>query len=109
MPATLASMPTSRRPKRSFFCARTVARRRKTSARRTTAKPTLLASGNPQIAKAEGDAAVQAYVAAMPGWKARVGRQLDALVARTVPGVRKAVKWNSPLYGIEGRGWFLRR
>ncbi len=71
------------------------------------AKPTLLAGGNPQIAKADGDAPVQAYIAAMPGWKREVGRRLDALVVRAVPGVRKAVKWNSPFYGIEGRGWFL--
>ena len=68
------------------------------------AKPALLAGGNPQIAKADGDAPVQAYIAAMPGWKRDVGRRLDALIARTVPGVRKAVKWNSPLYGVEGRG-----
>jgi hypothetical protein len=67
----------------------------------------LLAGGNPQIAKAEGDAPVQAYIAAMPGWKSDVGRRLDALVERTVPGVRKAIKWNSPLYGVEGQGWFL--
>ena len=67
----------------------------------------LLSGGNPQIAKADGDAPVQAYIAAMPGWKRDVGRRLDALIARTVPGVRKAVKWNSPLYGVEGRGWFL--
>jgi hypothetical protein len=71
------------------------------------AKPPLLAGGNPQIAKAEGDAPVQAYIAAMPGWKSDVGRRLDRLVVRTVPGVRKAVKWNSPFYGIEGEGWFL--
>jgi hypothetical protein len=71
------------------------------------AKPTLLAGGNPQIAKADGDAPVQAYIAAMPGWKSDVGRHLDALIVRTVPGVRKAVKWNSPFYGIEGQGWFL--
>jgi len=71
------------------------------------AKPTLLAGGNPQIAKAEGDAPVQAYIAAMPGWKRDVGRRLDALIARTVPGVRKAVKWNSPFYGVAGQGWFL--
>src|SRR5687768_5270063 len=67
----------------------------------------LLSGGNPQIAKADGDAPVQAYIAAMPGWKRRVGRHLDALITRTVPGVRKAVKWNSPFYGIEGEGWFL--
>jgi hypothetical protein len=74
---------------------------------RKVAKPVLLAGGNPEIAKADGDAAVQAYIAAMPGWKCDVGRRLDALIVRTVPGVRKAVKWNSPLYGMEGEGWFL--
>jgi hypothetical protein len=67
----------------------------------------LLAGGNPQIAKADGDAPVQSYIAAMPGWKRRLGKRLDALIARNVPGVRKAVKWNSPLYGFEGQGWFL--
>jgi hypothetical protein len=71
------------------------------------AKPALLAGGNPQIAKADGDAPVQAYIAAMPGWKRDVGRRLDALIVRTAPDVRKAVKWNSPFYGIEGQGWFL--
>ena len=71
-------------------------------------KPTrLLAGGNPQIAKAEGDAPVQAYIAAMPGWKRDTGRRLDALIVRTVPRVQKAVKWNSPFYGVEGQGWFL--
>jgi hypothetical protein len=74
---------------------------------RKVAKPALLAGGNPQIAKADGDAPVQAYIAAMRGWKHDVGRRLDALIARTVPGVRKAVKWNSPFYGVEGQGWFL--
>ena len=74
---------------------------------RKVAKPALLAGGNPQIAKADGDAPVQAYIAAMPGWKRDVGRRLDALIARTVPGVRKAVKWNSPFYGIDGQGWML--
>ena len=74
---------------------------------RKTSKPALLSGGNPQIAKAEGDAPVQAYIAAMPGWKRDVGRRLDALIVRTVPGVRKAVKWNSPFYGNEGDGWFL--
>ena len=71
------------------------------------AKPVLLSGGNPQIAKGYGDAPVQAYIAAMPGWKRDVGRRLDTLIVRTVPGVRKAVKWNSPFYGVEGRGWFL--
>src|SRR5438876_8784510 len=72
------------------------------------AKPViLLAGGNPQIAKADGDAPVQAYIAGMPGWKHDVGRRLDALIVRTVPGVHKAVKWNSPFSGIEGQGWFI--
>jgi hypothetical protein len=74
---------------------------------RKVAKSALLAGGNPQIAKIDGDAPVQAYIAAMPGWKRDVGRRLDALILRTVSGVRKAVKWNSPLYGVEGQGWFL--
>jgi hypothetical protein len=67
----------------------------------------LLSGGNPQIAKADGDAPVQAYISAMPGWKSELGRRLDALIVRTVPDVRKAVRWNSPFYGIEGQGWFL--
>lgn len=71
------------------------------------AKPRLLSGGNPQIPKADGDAPVQAYIAAMPDWKRDVGRRLDALIGRAVPHVRKAVKWNSPFYGIEGRGWFV--
>ena len=79
----------------------------KAAAKRVDAKPTLLTGGNPQIAKADGDAPVQAYIAAMPGGKRDVGRRLDALIVRTVPGVRKAIKWNSPLYGVEGQGWFL--
>ncbi len=76
-------------------------------AQTSEAKPVLLSGGNPQIAKGYGDAPVQAYIAAMPGWKRDVGRRLDALIARTVPGVHKAVKWNSPFYGLEGEGWFL--
>lgn len=71
------------------------------------AAPKLLSGGNPQIAKGYGDAPVQAYIAAMPGWKSAVGRRLDAIIVRAVPGVRKAVKWNSPFYGVEGVGWFL--
>ena len=74
---------------------------------RKDAKPVLLSGGNPQIAKAYGDAPVQAYIAAMPGWKSDVGRRLDAIIGRAVPGVHKAVKWNSPFYGFEGQGWFL--
>jgi len=90
---------------------------RKTSKRSTGASPkttenasgavVLLAGGNPQIAKADGDAPVQAYISAMPGWKSDVGRRLDDLIVRTVPNVRKAVRWNSPWYGVEGEGWFL--
>jgi hypothetical protein len=83
---------------------------RKRAAKRrsgTGSTPKLLAGGNPQIAKAYGDAPVQAYIAAMPGWKRDVGRRLDALIERTVPRVHKAIKWNSPLYGFEGQGWFL--
>jgi len=72
-----------------------------------TGKPRLLAGGNPQIPKGEGDAPVRAYIAAMPGWKRDVGRRLDALVEEVVPGVRKAVKWNSPFYGAGDEGWFL--
>lgn len=72
-----------------------------------TRKPKLLAGGNPQIAKADGDAPVQEYIKAIPGWKRDVARRLDAVITRSIPCVRKAVKWNSPFYGIEGQGWFL--
>lgn len=75
--------------------------------RTQAAKKVLLSGGNPQIAKADGAAPVRAYIAAMPGWKRAIGRRLDALITRTVPRVRKAVRWNSPFYGVEGRGWFL--
>ena len=74
--------------------------------RRKRAKPKLLSGGNPQIAKAEGDAPVRAWLKALPGWKRAVGRRLDAIIVRTLPAVRKAVKWNSPFYGA-GEGWFL--
>ncbi|KRQ95774.1 histidine kinase [Bradyrhizobium jicamae] len=81
---------------------------KKTAAKQPAAKPVLLSGGNPQIAKGYGDAPVQAYIAAIPGWKRDLGRQLDALIVRTVPGVHKAVKWNSPFYGTEEQGpWFL--
>ncbi len=69
--------------------------------------PKLLSGGNPQISKGDGDAFVQAYIAAMPGWKRDVGRRLDELVVRTIPDVRKAVRWNSPFWGVEGEGWFI--
>ncbi|TIX46082.1 MAG: DUF1801 domain-containing protein [Mesorhizobium sp.] len=78
-----------------------------TAAKPAAAKPVLLAGGNPQIAKGHGDAPVQAYIAAMPGWKRDVGRRLDALIERNVPNLRKAVKWNLSFYGVEGQGWFL--
>jgi hypothetical protein len=95
---------------------KTAANVKKTAAKRATTKPRksaptqapkLLSGGNPQIAKGYGDAPVQAYIAAMPDWKRSVGRRLDALIVRAVPSVSKAVKYNSPLYGIEGQGWFL--
>ena len=70
-------------------------------------KPKLLSGGNPQIAKAEGQAPIDAYIAAMPGWKSETGRRLDALITSAVPNVHKAVKWNSPFYGVTGQGWFL--
>src|SRR5687767_9257311 len=76
-------------------------------ARRGEKATVLLSGGNPRIAKADGEAPVQAYIAAMPGWKRDIGKRLDALIVRNVPNVRKAVKWNSPFYGIEGQGWFL--
>jgi hypothetical protein len=92
-----------------------MARRRRNGKAKPKAKPgasearavKLLSGGNPQVAKADGDAPVQAYIAAMPGWKRDLGKRLDGLIARTVPKVRKAVKWNSPFYGVEGQGWFL--
>ena len=95
---------------KSAKVARKAAKPRKTAPKsqsRTAAKPKLLSGGNPQIAKADGDAPVQAYIAAMPGWKRNVGRRLDALIVAAVPDVRKAVRWNTPFYGIEGQGWFL--
>ncbi|NTF44486.1 DUF1801 domain-containing protein [Rhizobium rhizogenes] len=74
---------------------------------KSASAPKLLSGGNPQIAKGYGDEPVQAYIAAMPGWKSEVGRRVDTLITKTIPNVQKAVKWNSPLYGIEGDGWFL--
>jgi hypothetical protein len=82
-------------------------KRAKKAAKKAGKKPTLLSGGNPQIAKADGDAPVQAYIAALPGWKRDLGERLDALIGKNVPKVRKAVKWNSPLYGVDGRGWFV--
>ena len=91
------------RPARSVVSSAQASKSPKASAK----KPALLAGGNPQIAKGEGDGPVQAYIAAMPGWKRELGRRLDALIVRSVPNVRKAVRWNSPFYGIQGQGWFL--
>jgi hypothetical protein len=82
------------------------ARPRKAAAK-AAAQPKLLSGGNPQIAKSYGDAPVQAYIAAMPDWKRDIGRRVDAIIGKAVPGVYKAVKWNSPFYGFEGEGWFL--
>ncbi len=79
----------------------------KKAPKKQAGEPVLLSGGNPQIAKGYGDGPIQAYIAAMPGWKSDMGRRLDALIEKTVPGVYKAVKWNSPFYGIEGDGWFL--
>jgi hypothetical protein len=86
---------------------RKAARKKKVATKPRKARPKLLSGGNPQIAMSDGDAPVQAYIAAMPDWKRKVGRRLDALITRAVPKVRKAVKWNSPFYGIAGQGWFL--
>jgi hypothetical protein len=80
---------------------------KKSTAKRGGAKPTLLSGGNPQIAKGYGEAPVQAYIAAMPGWKREIGERLDAIIVSTVPRVQKAVKWNSPFYGVEQGSWFL--
>ena len=80
---------------------------RKASPTSTHDQVKLLSGGNPQIPMGDGDAPVQAYIAAMPGWKRAVGEQLDALIERHVPKLQKAVKWNSPFYGVEGHGWFL--
>jgi hypothetical protein len=79
----------------------------KKTAKKADKEPVLLSGGNPQIAKADGDAPVEAYIAAMPGWKHDVGLRLDALIVASVPDVCKAVKWNSPFYGIDGQGWFV--
>jgi hypothetical protein len=93
----------ARMPRKSAKVAKKTATKKQAVAK----KPVLLSGGNPQIAKADGDAPVQAYIAAMPGWKSDIGKRIDALVVRTVPNVRKAVKWNSPFYGVDGQGWFL--
>jgi hypothetical protein len=93
--------------KTSKVAKKTAVKPRKPMAKPKPGEVVLLSGGNPQIAKGYGDAPVAAYIAAIPGWKRDLGRQLDALIGRTVPGVSKAVKWNTPFYGIEGQGWFL--
>ena len=95
----------ARRASRASAPRKSAAKGKPTKARK--GETVLLSGGNPQIAKADGDAPVRAYIAAMPGWKRDLGTRLDALIVRSVPGVRKAVKWNSPMYGIAGQGWFL--
>ncbi len=95
--------PKTKRAARASGPRKPAAKAKKTAKRAVV----LLSGGNPQIAMADGDAPVQAYIAAMPGWKRAIGKRLDALIERNVPNVRKAVKWNSPMYGIEGHGWFL--
>jgi hypothetical protein len=98
----------SRKPaKKSAPARKPVKKRRAAPTKKKAQGVVMLSGGNPQIAKADGDAPVQAYIAAMPGWKSELGKRLDALIVRAVPEVRKAVKWNSPFYGIEGWGWFL--
>ena len=104
--------PKAKRASRASGAHKPAAKARKTAKAKPVkmkkgAKVAVLSGGNPQIAKADGNAPVQAYIAGMPGWKRDLGKRLDAIIVRTVPGVRKAVKWNSPLYGIEGQGWFL--
>lgn len=99
---TAAKTPAKSPTKKSMATAKPTA-----AGKRATAKPKLLSGGNPQISKSEGDAPVQKYIAAMPGWKRDVGRRLDAIISRAVPQVQKAVKWNTPFYGIKGQGWML--
>jgi hypothetical protein len=100
-------MGVKKKSKRAAGSAKPSTARTKGTARSKATKVVLLSGGNPQIAKGEGDAPVQAYIAALPGWKRDIGRRLDALIVRIVPDARKAVKWNSPFYGVQGQGWFL--
>ena len=98
--------PKAKRASRASGTRKPVAKGKRT-ANAGTELAVVLSGGNPRIAKADGDAPVQAYIAGMPGWKRDLGKRLDALIVRNVPNVRKAVKWNTPFYGIEGQGWFL--
>jgi hypothetical protein len=99
--------PKAKRASRASGARKPAVKAKANAARRGTKTAVVLSGDNPQIAMGDGDAPVQAYIAAMPGWKRDLGKRLDALIARSVPNVRKAVKWNSPLYGIAGQGWFL--
>ena len=94
-------------PAKKKAAKKTPAKKKAVAKKKGAAKPKLLSGGNPQIAKGDGDAPVQAYLAGMPGWKRAVGERIDGLVVRHVPRLKKAVKWNSPFYGVEGKGWFL--
>lgn len=107
MATTRKSANTRRKPPATKARAAPARRPSSAKAAKARSRPRLLSGGNPQIAKADGDAPVQAYVAALDGWKRDLTRRVDALVTRTVPHARKAVKWNSPFYGVEGQGWFL--
>ena len=104
----MALKPKAKSPSRASKPRKSVTKSKSRPKAASKPKPVkLLSGGNPQIAKADGDAPVQAYIVATPGWKRDIGKRLDTLVARNVPNVRKAVKWNSPFYGIDGQGWFL--
>ncbi|SAI28824.1 Uncharacterized conserved protein [Bordetella ansorpii] len=113
MPSQTSRTPskTANRPQAAGKAAKTAkpaaGTKKSASASASRDSPRLLSGGNPQIPKGDGDAPVQAYIAAMPEWKRAIGERLDALIVHTVPGVRKAVKWNTPFYGIEGQGWFI--
>lgn len=111
-PATSTPKPASKSKSTTLSAAKSAAKTTaktiaKTAAKSAASEPVILSGGNPQIAKGDGDAPVQAYLAAIPDWKRDVATRLDALITRTVPDVRKAVRWNSPFYGVEGQGWFL--
>ena len=105
--ATTRRMPKQATAAKKAAASKQTAAPPKAAATKKVAAPKRLSGGNPQIAKADGDAPVQAYIEAMPGWQRDVGRRLDALIVRTVPKATKAVKWNSPFYGIPGQGWFV--
>jgi len=106
MPSTATRKPGKAKPK-AKVTARAMAARAKPASGKQGKKVVLLSGGNPQIAKGDGDAPVKAYIAAMPGWKRDMGKRLDAIIVRNAPKLRKAVRWNSPFYGTEARGWFL--